>query len=58
VCRERVATELSSQLQQAEELVAGGKSADAIAAVRKIDARYGGLGSPHSIELAEKAGAE
>ena len=57
-CRERVATELSSQLQRAEELVAGGKSADAVAAVRKIDARYGGLAAPRSIELAEKAGAE
>lgn len=57
-CRERVATELNSQLQRAEQLVAGGKSADVAAAVRKIDARYGGLAAPRSIELAERAGAE
>jgi hypothetical protein len=55
-CRERVDAELAAQLHRVEELVGAGKSVDAGAAVRKLDARYGGLAAPQSIELADRAG--
>ena len=57
-CRGRVDAELAAQLHQVEELVGAGKSADAGAAVHKIDARYGGLAAPQSVELADRAGAQ
>jgi predicted esterase len=57
-CRERIDTELAAQLHRVEELVGTGKSADAGAAVRKLDARYGGLAAPQSVALADRAGAQ
>jgi pimeloyl-ACP methyl ester carboxylesterase len=57
-CRGRVDAELTAQLHRVAELVAAGKSADAGAAVRKVDARYGGLAAPQSVELADRAGAQ
>ncbi len=57
-CRERVDSELAGQLHRVAELVAAGKSAEAVAAVRKVDARYGGLAAPQSLELTEQAGAQ
>jgi pimeloyl-ACP methyl ester carboxylesterase len=57
-CRARIDGELTAQLHRVAELAADAKSADASAAVRKIDARYGGLAAPQSVELAEKAGSE
>ena len=53
-----VDAELAAQLHRVAELVAAGKSADAGAAVRKVDARYGGLAAPQSVELADRAGAQ
>jgi pimeloyl-ACP methyl ester carboxylesterase len=57
-CRERVGAELAAQLHRVEALVGAGKSADAGAAVRKLDARYGGLAAPQSVALANRAGAQ
>jgi hypothetical protein len=57
-CRARIDGELTTQLQRVAELLAGGKLADARAAVHRLDARYGGLAAPRSVALAEKAGAD
>jgi predicted esterase len=57
-CRSRVDGELATRLHQVEVMVAGGRMADAKVSLLKIDARYGGLAAPRSIELAEASGTE
>jgi pimeloyl-ACP methyl ester carboxylesterase len=58
MCRARVEHELATQLDQVEQLDASGKSADARTLLQKLDAHYGGLAAPRSIQLAEKLGAQ
>ncbi|OOG46895.1 hypothetical protein [Rhodanobacter sp. C01] len=53
-CRARIDKHLSDQLQQAESLLANGKSDAARTLLDKVDVRYGGLAAPRSIKLAEK----
>jgi len=49
---------LTARLLRGEDLVAGGKSVEAIAAVRKVDVRYGRLAALRSLKLAAQAGAD
>jgi pimeloyl-ACP methyl ester carboxylesterase len=51
-CRERVAGELTAQLQQVEDSLARGETSAARRLLDKVDARYGGLAAPRSVELA------
>jgi pimeloyl-ACP methyl ester carboxylesterase len=51
-CRARIDQELSTQLQQVETLFARGEPDNAKQLLAKIDARYGGLAAPRSVELA------
>jgi pimeloyl-ACP methyl ester carboxylesterase len=53
-CRARIDQELSTQLQQIESLFARGESDNAKQLLAKIDARYGGLAAPRSVELAAR----
>jgi dienelactone hydrolase len=53
-CRAHLATELNLKLHQLADVVASGKLNDARALLQKIDARYGGLAAPRSLELAEQ----
>jgi pimeloyl-ACP methyl ester carboxylesterase len=55
-CRERVAREMTAQLQQARDLIDHGNAADAKMLLEKIDSRYGGLAAPTTTELAEAIG--
>jgi pimeloyl-ACP methyl ester carboxylesterase len=53
-CRSRIDRKLTAKLQQVQSLVAGGKAHEARALLNTIDARYGGLAAPLSIELAQQ----
>jgi dienelactone hydrolase len=53
-CRAEMATEIDGALRRAEALIAAGKTDEARAALEKIDARYGGLAAPRSLELADR----
>lgn len=51
-CRAHLDEELSKQLQQVQDSFAHGKADSARQLLVKIDARYGGLAAPRSVELA------
>jgi pimeloyl-ACP methyl ester carboxylesterase len=51
-CRARIAQELTTQLGQVEKAFARGDSNGAKQLLNQIDARYGGLAAPRSVELA------
>lgn len=51
-CRTRIEQELSTELRQVESAFARGESNLAKQLLTKIDARYGGLAAPRSVELA------
>jgi dienelactone hydrolase len=53
-CRARIDRQLDAALKSAEEAIASGQIAAARQSLDKIDARYGGLGAPRSIELASQ----
>lgn len=53
-CRARVATELSAQLQQVAGALARGEAAGARRLLDRVDAHYGGLAAPRSVELASQ----
>lgn len=53
-CRARVAAELSTQLQQVAGAFAGGDAAGARRLLERLDAHYGGLAAPRSVELASQ----
>ena len=53
-CRAYIERQLTDQLQQVTTLLANGRRDDARTLLDKIDAHYGGLAAPRSIELAEK----
>ena len=50
-CRAGIETEVANELVKADALIASGNRADAQKAVKDIDAKYGGLAAPHSVEL-------
>jgi pimeloyl-ACP methyl ester carboxylesterase len=51
-CRARIDAELTAQLKQVEDSFARGDTSAARRLLDKIDARYGGLAAPRSVELA------
>jgi pimeloyl-ACP methyl ester carboxylesterase len=51
-CRARIDEELTTQLKQVEDSLARGEAGTARRLLGKIDARYGGLAAPRSVELA------
>ena len=51
-CRARIDQELRTQLGQVENAFARGDSNDAKRLLSQLDARYGGLAAPRSVELA------
>jgi dienelactone hydrolase len=51
-CRARIDRSLEAELKSAEEAIASGRIGTAKRSLDKIDARYGGLAAPRSIELA------
>ena len=53
-CRAGIEAEMTDGLVQAEKLIAGGKSAQAGALLKDIDAKFGGLAAPKSLELEAK----
>jgi Esterase PHB depolymerase len=57
-CRAHIAKELAAKLQHVNELLDRGKSHDAWLALAKIDARYGGLALPQSIEIEQRIGSQ
>jgi hypothetical protein len=50
-CRAGIEAELSARLRQVDALIAGGKRGDARKQLLEIDARFGGLAAPKSVEL-------
>ena len=53
-CRTRIDKQLTAQLQQVERLLTDGKFDDARKHLEKVDAHYGGLAAPRSVELAAR----
>jgi pimeloyl-ACP methyl ester carboxylesterase len=53
-CRSRINQELANQIEQARDLVAAGNVDGARKLLKKIDARYGGLAAPRSVDLAAR----
>jgi predicted esterase len=53
-CRAGIETEMTSQLDQVEALIAAGKRDEARSLLARFDAHYGGLAAPRSVTLAEK----
>jgi dienelactone hydrolase len=53
-CRASVETKLDAQFQQVESFIAGGKHDEAQKLLHQIDAHFGGLAAPHSVELAHQ----
>lgn len=53
-CRARIGQTLATQLQQVQDRLANGAAGDAHALLERIDARYGGLAAPRSVELARR----
>jgi dienelactone hydrolase len=53
-CRTRTDKQLTAQLQQVERLLTDGKLDDARKHLEKVDAHYGGLAAPRSVELAAR----
>jgi hypothetical protein len=56
-CRARVARELAAKLQHVNELLDNDKPHEAWMALVKIDARYGGLALPQSIDIEQRIGS-
>ena len=56
-CRTRIAGQMQAQLAEAKASIERGKAADARRLLEKIDARYGGLAAPESLELAQRIDA-
>jgi hypothetical protein len=57
-CRAGIDAELTAQLQQADALVANGERDDARKLLLQIDARFGGLAAPRSVDLDTKLNAD
>jgi pimeloyl-ACP methyl ester carboxylesterase len=54
-CRSSVEAKLNAQLEQVQSLLAAGKRDDAQKLLQEVDARFGGLAAPRSLELARQA---
>lgn len=50
-CRAGIEAEVADKLAKTDALIADGKRGDAQKTVKDIDAKYGGLAAPHSVEL-------
>ena len=50
-CRAAIETEIAGELAKADALIVSGNRADAQKAVKNIDAKYGGLAAPRSVEF-------
>ena len=57
-CRQQYETQLDDQLHAVDQALGSGRNAEATTMLEKIDARYGGLAAPRSLELAEKLEAQ
>jgi hypothetical protein len=55
-CRARIANELAAELQHTGQLIDRGQLDDAWRSLTKLDARYGGLAAPESIQLEQRIG--
>jgi hypothetical protein len=53
-CRARVDKELAMRVQEVEDLLDHGRIEAARSALIRLDARYGGMATPRTVELAEK----
>jgi pimeloyl-ACP methyl ester carboxylesterase len=53
-CRSRIDREINTQLERVENALARGESTNAKELLKKIDAQYGGLAAPRSLELANR----
>ena len=53
-CRSAIETKLTAQFEQVEALSVSGKHDDAQKLLRQVDARFGGLAAPRSLELAQQ----
>ena len=56
-CRAAIESQLTAKLANVRTLIAAGKNAEAKQALDDIDARYGGLAAPQTLELATSIGA-
>jgi hypothetical protein len=56
-CREHKSTELAEKLQQVEALLGAGKNSAARTLLEQVDAHFGGLATPKSVELASQMNA-
>jgi pimeloyl-ACP methyl ester carboxylesterase len=56
-CRSRINQELAKQIDQASDLLAAGNVDGTRRLLNKIDARYGGLAAPRSVDLAARIDA-
>jgi hypothetical protein len=56
-CRSTIENELAAQLRQVQSLLSAWQRDSARAALQEIDARFGGLAAPQSVELANKLDA-
>jgi pimeloyl-ACP methyl ester carboxylesterase len=57
-CRLRVSQELEKAIAQTNDLLAAGNADGARKSLNKIDARFGGLAAPRSVDLAARLGME
>jgi pimeloyl-ACP methyl ester carboxylesterase len=57
-CRLRINQELDKKMDQANDLLAAGNIDGARKLLNKIDARYGGLAAPRSVDLAARIGMD
>ncbi len=53
-CSSGIESKLSAEIQGVEALIAQGRRDAALAALKQIDQRYGGLAAPRSLELAQQ----
>ncbi|HYL00809.1 MAG TPA: PHB depolymerase family esterase [Steroidobacteraceae bacterium] len=57
-CRAALAADLTARLHEVEELLERGATREAERGLRQIDARFGGLAAPRSVELTEAAASQ
>ncbi len=55
-CRAAIETELTVKLAQAQSLITAGKTGEARRSLSAVDARFGGLAAPRSLELERQLG--
>jgi hypothetical protein len=55
-CQTAIGKRLAADLEQVQSLMAAGKSHEAWKSLLKIDARYGALALPDSVQLADQIG--